>query len=170
MDANANPRPLPAFLAGTDTGPGRGGGPHSPEVRALLESGPRAAAHSKLAERNGFLRLQLHGYQASFLTATLRNLAHFLEDDTRPQVLPMEISVRDTHVNLKVRGVAAAAPPGLLFPSRVAKCCFHPEAAVARLPAELQKHTRPSFPSNSPHKLLSESWVSITPSRFRSDA
>lgn len=72
-------------------------------MRARLESGPCAAAHSPLAERNGFLQLRLHGYRANFLMSTLRNLAHFLEDDSAPQVLPMEISVRDTHVNLKVR-------------------------------------------------------------------
>lgn len=76
---------------------------HSPEVRARLESGPCAAAHSPLAERNGFLQLQLHGYHASFMMSTLHNLALFLEDDFAPQVLPMEISVRDTHINLKVR-------------------------------------------------------------------
>ncbi|XP_056223426.1 UHRF1-binding protein 1-like isoform X2 [Seriola aureovittata] len=77
---------------------------HSPAVRARLESGPCAAAHSPLAERNGFLQLRLHGYQASFLMSTLRNLAHFLEDDSAPQVLPMEISIRNTHVNLKDDG------------------------------------------------------------------
>uniref|UniRef100_A0A8C9YYF4 Bridge-like lipid transfer protein family member 3B n=1 Tax=Sander lucioperca TaxID=283035 RepID=A0A8C9YYF4_SANLU len=80
------------------------GGLHSPAVCARLESGPCAAAHSPLAERNGFLQLRLHGYQASFLMSTLRNLAHFLEDDSAPLVLPMEISVRDTHVNLKDDG------------------------------------------------------------------
>uniref|UniRef100_A0A4W6FH35 Bridge-like lipid transfer protein family member 3B n=1 Tax=Lates calcarifer TaxID=8187 RepID=A0A4W6FH35_LATCA len=74
------------------------------EVQARLESGPCAAAHSPLAERNGFLQLRLHGYQASFLMSTLRNLAHFLEDDSAPQVLPMEISVRNTHINLKDDG------------------------------------------------------------------
>ncbi|XP_030295563.1 bridge-like lipid transfer protein family member 3B isoform X2 [Sparus aurata] len=79
-------------------------GVHSPEVRARLESGPCAAAHSPLAERNGFLQLRLHGYRASFLMSTMRNLAHFLEDDTAPQVLPMEISVRDTHINMKDDG------------------------------------------------------------------
>lgn len=75
---------------------------HLPEVRARLESGPCAAAHSPLAETNGFLQLRLHGYRASFLMSSLRNLAHFLEDDSAPQVLPMEISVRDTHIDLKV--------------------------------------------------------------------
>uniref|UniRef100_A0A7N8XFZ1 Bridge-like lipid transfer protein family member 3B n=1 Tax=Mastacembelus armatus TaxID=205130 RepID=A0A7N8XFZ1_9TELE len=79
-------------------------GLHSPEVRARLESGPCAAAHSPLAERNGFLQLHLHGYKASFLMSTLRNLAHFLGDDSAPQVLPMEISIRDIHINLKDDG------------------------------------------------------------------
>ncbi|XP_075967519.1 bridge-like lipid transfer protein family member 3B isoform X2 [Anarhichas minor] len=91
-------------LAGGDVGSASAGGLHSPEVRARLESGPCAAAHSPLAERNGFLQLRLRGYRASFLMSTLRNLAHFLEDDSAPLVLPMEISVRDTHVNLKDDG------------------------------------------------------------------
>ncbi|XP_068573464.1 bridge-like lipid transfer protein family member 3B isoform X1 [Cebidichthys violaceus] len=98
--------PIPAHSsqAGGDIGSASAGGLHSPEVRARLESGPRAAAHSPLAERNGFLQLRLCGYRASFLMSTLRNLAHFLEDDSAPLVLPMEISVRDTHVNLKDDG------------------------------------------------------------------
>uniref|UniRef100_A0A8C7JX88 Bridge-like lipid transfer protein family member 3B n=1 Tax=Oncorhynchus kisutch TaxID=8019 RepID=A0A8C7JX88_ONCKI len=78
---------------------------HLPEVRARLESGPCAATHSPLAETNGFLQLRLHGYRASFLMSSLRNLAHFLEDDSAPQVLPMEISVRDTHIDLKDDGL-----------------------------------------------------------------
>uniref|UniRef100_A0A1A7XDR2 UHRF1 (ICBP90) binding protein 1-like n=1 Tax=Iconisemion striatum TaxID=60296 RepID=A0A1A7XDR2_9TELE len=77
---------------------------NSPEVRARLESGPCAAAHSSLAMRNGFLQLHLHGYHASFMMSTLRNLALFLEDDSASQVLPMEISVRDTRIDLKDDG------------------------------------------------------------------
>ncbi|XP_028305523.1 bridge-like lipid transfer protein family member 3B isoform X2 [Gouania willdenowi] len=88
-------------LAGGDVGSASIHTGHNPEVRARLESGPCAAAHSPLAERNGFLQLRLHGYRANFLMSTLRNLAYFLEDDSAPQVLPMEISVRDTHINLK---------------------------------------------------------------------
>ncbi|XP_059181729.1 UHRF1-binding protein 1-like isoform X2 [Centropristis striata] len=91
-------------LAGAETRPGSSGSLHAPEVRARLESGPCAAAHSPLAERNGFLQLRLSGYHANFMMSTLRNLAHFLEDDSAPQVLPMEISVTDTHVNLKDDG------------------------------------------------------------------
>lgn len=97
------------FLPGAENSSSSVRGPHGPEVAARLESGPRAAAHSPLAERNGFLQLRLHGYQASFLMSTLRNLAHFLEDDSAPQVLPMEISVRDTHINLKVKVLDALA-------------------------------------------------------------
>ncbi|XP_022068268.1 UHRF1-binding protein 1-like isoform X1 [Acanthochromis polyacanthus] len=98
------PIPAQSSQAGGENSSGSIQGLHSPEVRARLESGPCAAAHSPLAERNGFLQLQLHGYQASFMMSTLRNLALFLEDDSAPQVLPMEISVRDTHINLKDDG------------------------------------------------------------------
>ncbi|XP_074481288.1 bridge-like lipid transfer protein family member 3B isoform X2 [Sebastes fasciatus] len=98
------PIPAQSSQAGGELRSASAGGLHGPEVRARLESGPCAAAHSPLAERNGFLQLRLHGYQASFLMSTLRNMAHFLEDDSAPQVLPMEISVRDTHVNLKDDG------------------------------------------------------------------
>ncbi|XP_077565565.1 bridge-like lipid transfer protein family member 3B isoform X2 [Stigmatopora nigra] len=78
-----------------------GDGLHHPVVQARLESGPHAAAHSPLAQRNGYLQLCVCGYRASLLMSTLRNLAHFLEDDTAPQVLPMKISVRDTRIHLK---------------------------------------------------------------------
>ncbi|XP_060886272.1 UHRF1-binding protein 1-like isoform X2 [Labrus mixtus] len=91
-------------LAGGELSSASAGGLHSPEVRARLESGPCAAAHSPLAVRNGFLQLRLHGYQASFLMSTMRNLANFLEDDSAPLVLPMEISIRDTHIHLKDDG------------------------------------------------------------------
>lgn len=101
-NTSSNSRLHLLLTAGGDISSASDKGPHSPEVRARLESGPCAAAHSPLAERNGFLQLRLHGYRASFLMSTLQNLAHFLEDDSAPQVLPMEISVRDTHINLKV--------------------------------------------------------------------
>lgn len=78
--------------------------------------------------------------------STLRNLAHFLEDDTTPQVLPMEISVRDTHVNLKVRIAAVASRDGCCFHSAI-QFPFCPEAVAAVcLLAESQKDTCPSFP------------------------
>ena len=110
--------PLPGGGLEPEPGSAAGPSPPHPEVRARLETGPRAAAHSLLAERNGFLQLRLHGYRASFLMSTLRNLAHFLEDDSAPQVLPMEISVRDTHVDIKVRVGSAweTAPESLCGP------------------------------------------------------
>ncbi|KAM9335091.1 bridge-like lipid transfer protein family member 3B isoform 2-T2 [Symphorus nematophorus] len=98
------PIPAQSSQAGGEISSASVRGLHSPEVRARLESGPCAAAHSPLAERNGFLQLRLHGYQASFLMSTMRNLALFLEDDSAPQVLPMEISIGDTHINLKDDG------------------------------------------------------------------
>lgn len=73
-----------------------------PEVRLRLESGPGAAAHSPLAEHNGFLQCHLQAFSADFLMTSLRNLGLFLEDDSASQVLPMEITIKDTHVNLKV--------------------------------------------------------------------
>ncbi|XP_056132492.1 UHRF1-binding protein 1-like [Lampris incognitus] len=91
-------------LGGGESQSGARGAQQRAEVRARLESGPCAATHSPLAERNGFLQLRLHGYRASFLMSTLRNLAHFLEDDSAPQVLPMEISVRDAHIDIKDDG------------------------------------------------------------------
>ncbi|XP_061523827.1 UHRF1-binding protein 1-like isoform X3 [Phycodurus eques] len=84
--------------------PATGAPRRRPELLARLESGPHAAARSPLAERNGFLQLHLHGYRAGLLVSTLRNLAHFLEEDATPRVLPMEISVRDTHIYLKDDG------------------------------------------------------------------
>ncbi|XP_016311050.1 UHRF1-binding protein 1-like isoform X2 [Sinocyclocheilus anshuiensis] len=76
----------------------------NPEVQVRLESGPGAAVHSPLAEQNGFLQCRLQGFSADFLMASLRNLALFLEEDSTSQVLPMEITIKDTHVNLKDDG------------------------------------------------------------------
>lgn len=87
------------------TGSGSGSEPSAvlnPEVQVRLESGPGAAVHSPLAEQNGFLQCRLQAFSADFLMASLRNLGLFLEDDSASQVLPMEITIKDTHVNLKV--------------------------------------------------------------------
>ncbi|MEQ2302143.1 hypothetical protein AMECASPLE_003571 [Ameca splendens] len=88
-------------LAGGGTNSESSRGLYSPEVRARLESGPSAATLSPLAEHNGFLQLHLHGYNASFLMASLRNLALFLDGDHSSNVLPMEIRIKDTHIDLK---------------------------------------------------------------------
>ncbi|XP_026116623.1 UHRF1-binding protein 1-like isoform X3 [Carassius auratus] len=76
----------------------------NPEVQVRLESGPGAAVHSPLAEQNGFLQCRLQAFSADFLMTSLRNLALFMEDDSTSQVLPMEITIKDTHVNLKDDG------------------------------------------------------------------
>ncbi|XP_053498282.1 UHRF1-binding protein 1-like isoform X2 [Ictalurus furcatus] len=75
-----------------------------PEVRVRLERGPKAAARSPLAEHNGFLQCRLQAFSADFLMTSLRNLAIFLDDNSTSRVLPMEITIRDTHVNLKDDG------------------------------------------------------------------
>ncbi|XP_051976789.1 UHRF1-binding protein 1-like isoform X1 [Xyrauchen texanus] len=73
----------------------------NPEVQVRLESGPGAAVHSPLAKQNGFLQCRLQAFNADFLMTSLQNLAVFLEDDSASQILPMEITIKDTHVNLK---------------------------------------------------------------------
>lgn len=76
--------------------------PH-PEVCLRLESGPSAAAHSPLAERNGFLQVLLHSRSTELCTSCLTSLAPFLEDEIIPEVIPMEIEVVDAKITLKVR-------------------------------------------------------------------
>ncbi|XP_047245468.1 UHRF1-binding protein 1-like isoform X3 [Girardinichthys multiradiatus] len=95
------PIPAQSSQAGGGTNSESSRGLYSPEVRARLESGPSAATLSSLAEQNGFLQLHLHGYNASFLMASLRNLALFLDGDHSSNVLPMEIRIKDTHIDLK---------------------------------------------------------------------
>ena len=95
------PPSLPPSLGSgsvANSGPGRS----RPEVQVRLESGPSAAAHSPLSEHNGFLQCRLHALSTDLLMSTLQNLGHFVEDSSESQVLPMEISLRDVHVNLKV--------------------------------------------------------------------
>lgn len=99
---------LRQYLSNRSLGSGSGSDPSTvllnPEVQVRLESGPGAAVHSPLAEQNGFLQCRLQAFSADFLMTSLRNLALFLEDDSASQVLPMEITIKDTHVNLKDDG------------------------------------------------------------------
>uniref|UniRef100_A0A8C2B7K0 UHRF1 binding protein 1-like n=1 Tax=Cyprinus carpio TaxID=7962 RepID=A0A8C2B7K0_CYPCA len=99
---------LQQHLSNHSLGSGSGSDPSTvllnPEVQVRLESGPGAAVHSPLAEQNGFLQCRLQAFSADFLMASLRNLGLFLEDDSASQVLPMEITIKDTHVNLKDDG------------------------------------------------------------------
>lgn len=68
-----------------------------------LQSGPRAAALSPLAEHNGFLQLLLHSQATELCTSCLASLGPFLEDEIIPEVIPMEIEVVDAKITLKVR-------------------------------------------------------------------
>ncbi|XP_064894484.1 bridge-like lipid transfer protein family member 3A isoform X2 [Columba livia] len=87
--------------AGLEEPPVPGAGRAPPAVCLRLSAGPGAAAHSPLAAQNGFLRMLVHSYMAELSMAFLTNLGPFLEDETIPEVIPMEIEVVDAKITLK---------------------------------------------------------------------
>ncbi|NXL26253.1 URFB1 protein, partial [Setophaga kirtlandii] len=96
---------LRGYVALGDPAEGKAASPEprqpQPEVSLRLQSGPRAAALSPLAEHNGFLQLLLHSQATELCTSCLASLGPFLEDEIIPEVIPMEIEVVDAKITLK---------------------------------------------------------------------
>ncbi|NP_001084948.1 UHRF1-binding protein 1-like [Xenopus laevis] len=73
----------------------------SPEISLRLEIGPSARRHSPLAAENGFLQCNVSNFSSEFLTSTLANIHHFVEEDSVPEIMPMKIQVQNARIHLQ---------------------------------------------------------------------
>ncbi|XP_073423944.1 bridge-like lipid transfer protein family member 3B [Dendrobates tinctorius] len=73
----------------------------SPEISLRLETGPGAKRYSLLAAENGFLQCQVSDFSSEFLTSTLANIHHFIDDDSVAEVMPMKIRVQKAKLHLQ---------------------------------------------------------------------
>ncbi|KAM4038800.1 bridge-like lipid transfer protein family member 3B [Anomaloglossus baeobatrachus] len=72
-----------------------------PEISLKLETGPGAKRYSLLAAENGFLQCQVADFSSEFLTSTLANIHHFIDDDSVAEVMPMKIRVQKAKLHLQ---------------------------------------------------------------------